>query len=491
MLAVQATFATSLTGTLKLPDGTGANGTLTFALAQQGSLSASGGCGGPLIIVPTATVSFKIVSGAVPGGASVYGNDCIAPQGTYYNVQLTDTGGNILFTDRWIVTGSSIDIGNIISVVISGTTQTLGSTGVVLFNPAGSQTINQPAGTAFIVNTQQITGTLTLPNGATCTASGCSGLLSNSVDLTSAQTISGQKTISTSLLFSGANVGSTTAAPNFIYANSNVLTPRLRIYAGTLASPTDFFQFQPNTTHELQLINAVGNTIMQVANFGDVNPLDTSWFFEGTSLFSGGQFWRSITGSDLACSGVADTLTVVRTDVTPPQLQMCLGNVTYKNTFGSDFVTTAGTQTISGSKTFTSDVLFGGSANLGSAAAAPVNGFFSGIAEAPTLRVVNGTLASPTDFFQFVPGALHQVILQNSTGSTVWSYTNNSFSLGGSAMFFAGTVFATDGVYTKAYSGSDLDCAGPVGGNGMLAIRIDTHEFQTCTSGTLRKITIP
>lgn len=158
-------FATTLTGTLKLPDGSGATGSLFFSLSQPGALSAANGCGGPLSLVPTKEIRVVVTNGTFPS-VSFYGNDCILPQGTYYNVRFTDNNGNQIFTDRWILSGASIDIGTIVSVVVSGTTSVLGSTGVVLTNPTADQVIVQPSGTAVKANTLYVSDDFQALGGA-------------------------------------------------------------------------------------------------------------------------------------------------------------------------------------------------------------------------------------------------------------------------------------------------------------------------------------
>src|ERR1035441_8876310 len=117
--------ATTLTGSMNNPDGTGANGTLVLSLSQQAALSSSGGCGGPVQIIPTYQVRIKVVAGALQSPPAIYGNDCLLPQGTYYLMQFVDSNSNLLYTDMWLVQGASQNIGSIVSVIISGTTQNL------------------------------------------------------------------------------------------------------------------------------------------------------------------------------------------------------------------------------------------------------------------------------------------------------------------------------------------------------------------------------
>jgi hypothetical protein len=177
LLSVGIAFATSLTGTLKGPDGTGANGVLSFTLSQQASLVSSGGCGGPLEILPL-RVAVTVVAGAMQSAPSLYGNDCLLPQGTYYNITFKDNQGNTIMTDRWTLSGSSVDIGTIVSVVVSGTTQLAGAPGVILTAPTTNQSVVQPSGTALSIDRLIATVSWTFPNGTVCTVSGCSGGLS-------------------------------------------------------------------------------------------------------------------------------------------------------------------------------------------------------------------------------------------------------------------------------------------------------------------------
>jgi hypothetical protein len=161
--------ATTLTGSMKGPDGTGLNGNLYLSLSQQGALLV--GCGGPIQVVPTYEVRIAVSAGSVSG--SVYGNDCLNPQGTYYNVRFVDNQGNVLMTDRWILVGSTADVGTIVSAIISGTTQTLGSNGVIIPVSTVTQTVTQSAGTRFNANYLGATNTFYLPDTGTCTNAGC------------------------------------------------------------------------------------------------------------------------------------------------------------------------------------------------------------------------------------------------------------------------------------------------------------------------------
>lgn len=208
-----AIYATNLTGTLTGPDGTGVNGILFLSLAQQAALKSTGGCGGPVEVVPgqgsavnAYSVRITVIAGVMQGSPHVYGNDCLLPGGTYYNVAVMDNNGNTLFTDKWLLSGASVDVGTIVSLVISGTTQTLGSTGYIMSVPSGNQTIAQPAGTSLSINVLGVTTSLTLPDGSVCTVGGCPTLTGNTVTLTTNQTISGQKIFQGILTVTGTGI---------------------------------------------------------------------------------------------------------------------------------------------------------------------------------------------------------------------------------------------------------------------------------------------
>lgn len=177
-LLASASFATSLTGSLKGPDGVGVTGYLYLSLSQQAALATTGGCGGPVEVVPNVQVAVQFIAGVIQGSPSVYGNDCLLPSGTWYNAVVKDRNGNVLLTDRWQLTGASVDIGTIVSMVITGTLTSFGAPGVVLTAPLATQTVTQPGGTLTKFSDLQAITQFVLPNGTICTASGCTGGLS-------------------------------------------------------------------------------------------------------------------------------------------------------------------------------------------------------------------------------------------------------------------------------------------------------------------------
>lgn len=288
IVAVRLVPATTLTGTAKKPDGTNLNGVMYLNLSQRGSLI--GGCGGPLIVLPTTIVKITVTNGSL-ASTSVYGNDCINPQGTYYNVRYIDNNGNTVFTDRWVITGSSVDVGTIVSAIITGTTQTLGSTGVVFFNPASNQTVAQPTGTVLGINLFAVTTKFTMPNGGFCDASGCTNVFTNGVTLDTAQTITGQKTFAADIKFSGSGIDINNPA-TYLWASGTAGGQALRTHFGSAVAPTDFFVFQNTAIHQLRIINSVNSNVMQFDDGG--SPV---WTWHGTHLLQG----LTGTGNAFAC----------------------------------------------------------------------------------------------------------------------------------------------------------------------------------------------
>lgn len=329
LLAVGIGNATTLVGNIRNPNGTGAYGTLILSLSQQAAQSGAGFCGGTSVVVPTYELRITVDNGSLFGLVTVIGNDCLAPQGTYYNVRFVDQQGNTYFTDRWIITGSTIDVGTIVSAVISGTTQTLGSTGVVLYTPTSSQTIVQPALTSFNINTFAVTTRLTLPDGSTCTSSGCAGVISNAVTLTGDQTIGGIKTFSNTPLFTpGTSLGSTAGPASVGYFSTSVLVPVLKLFTGPITAPTDYFTLETQATHFFNMVNSVGDSVLSFVDNGAF-VTNSTWGFRGWIAPDGGYYQRTTT-SDFNCSTLVGGQTTLRIDTTPPEFQICVGGTRYK-----------------------------------------------------------------------------------------------------------------------------------------------------------------
>lgn len=102
---------TQLTGQLKNPDGTGFNGYLYMSLAQVAAISPNNGCGGSVLAIPVTNVVIHFVNGSMVIAPKVYGSDCTLPVGIPYNVVAKDNNGNTVFTDQWLITGATQDIG--------------------------------------------------------------------------------------------------------------------------------------------------------------------------------------------------------------------------------------------------------------------------------------------------------------------------------------------------------------------------------------------
>jgi hypothetical protein len=99
--------ATNLAGTFKHPDGSPVNGKLIFLLSQPARLNDNSAQ-----IVPMVKI-FSINNGVLESGAFVYGNDVLVPGGTYYLVRLVDNNNNLLFEQKWSITGASLDLGTL------------------------------------------------------------------------------------------------------------------------------------------------------------------------------------------------------------------------------------------------------------------------------------------------------------------------------------------------------------------------------------------
>ncbi|MBI1750473.1 MAG: hypothetical protein HY234_03655 [Acidobacteria bacterium] len=99
--------ATNLTGTFKNPDGTPVNGKIIFLLSQPTRLNDQSAQ-----IVPMVKI-FSVANGVLEAGAFVYGNDVLVPGGTYYLVRLVDSNNNLLFEQKWSITGISLNLGTL------------------------------------------------------------------------------------------------------------------------------------------------------------------------------------------------------------------------------------------------------------------------------------------------------------------------------------------------------------------------------------------
>jgi hypothetical protein len=365
VLFVSGLEATTLTGTINYPNAAGVNGRLYMSLSQQAALtSCSTSPGGPLQVAPTYKVVIPVTNGAVSG--NVYGNDCMLPNGLYYNVQLQDNNGNTLMNDRWIITGSSINVGTIVSAIIDGTTGYIGSTGFVMLAPSTDQKLQQPGSTLFTINNVAVTAKLTLPDGTSCSTSGCL-VAGNVVTTNTAQTISGAKTYSTDILGAAqAKVGTQAAPFAEGWFAGQVGTSALRLVQGPTSAPTDFFaiEFNGANLHEVQLVDSSDVALFHFLGGGGYPTAHWDWlgsirpttdaqydlgFDDGatTQLYwnnifavfmwirgnlnfgpSANLFIRTITGGDADCTGVENGWLAQRVDT--HELQMCANGALYK-----------------------------------------------------------------------------------------------------------------------------------------------------------------
>ena len=102
-----AAAATNLSGTFKSPDGSFVNGKIIFLLSQPARLDDQSAQVVPMVKI------FSVTSGVLETGAFVYGNDVLVPGGTYYLVRLVDTNNNLLFEQKWSISGVNLDLGTL------------------------------------------------------------------------------------------------------------------------------------------------------------------------------------------------------------------------------------------------------------------------------------------------------------------------------------------------------------------------------------------
>ena len=102
-----AAAATNLSGTFKSPDGSFVNGKIIFLLSQPARLDDQSAQVVPMVKI------FSVTNGVLETGAFVYGNDVLVPGGTYYLVRLVDTNNNLLFEQKWSISGVNLDLGTL------------------------------------------------------------------------------------------------------------------------------------------------------------------------------------------------------------------------------------------------------------------------------------------------------------------------------------------------------------------------------------------
>jgi hypothetical protein len=133
--------ATTITGTIKKPDGTLLNGTIEFSLSQ----------GAQVISPPVFFVNFPIRCAVTNGAITsciLQGNDTISPAGTFYKTRVLDSNGRVLYgPQNYTISGASADWG---SLPVTAT--------ATLVPPTGSVT-----GNMNVTGNLTVGGTLTAP----------------------------------------------------------------------------------------------------------------------------------------------------------------------------------------------------------------------------------------------------------------------------------------------------------------------------------------
>jgi len=101
--------ATTVTGTIKDPAGTGSTGTVELKLSAPGRVA------DPALLLIQPTVKCTL-AGGVLGSCTVRGNDTITdPAGTYYCVRIVSANGQELMAGKkYIITGASFDLGAVL-----------------------------------------------------------------------------------------------------------------------------------------------------------------------------------------------------------------------------------------------------------------------------------------------------------------------------------------------------------------------------------------
>lgn len=158
------TGQTQINGNLATPDSP-AGGTFTGNISvslSRGTVTNT--CATPVQVIPFSTISIPVVNGVVTP-TNLISTDCLAPR-LPYAIQVFDASNNLVYSDNWYIpqtTTGGVNIGNLSTVQLAPAIN-VSVPGAVVINPAASQTIVQPSGTTFSVNTMSVTGTLSLTN---------------------------------------------------------------------------------------------------------------------------------------------------------------------------------------------------------------------------------------------------------------------------------------------------------------------------------------
>ena len=108
LLAAVSATATTVTGTIKKPDGTPVTGTIEFVLSQQAKATTP-----PILFAPVRTTC-AVTSGQIAAGCTVQGNDTLDPVGTYYTVRVVDTNNRaVVPAANYTIAGASVNLGTL------------------------------------------------------------------------------------------------------------------------------------------------------------------------------------------------------------------------------------------------------------------------------------------------------------------------------------------------------------------------------------------
>ncbi len=279
--------ATNLTGTFKNPDGSAVNGKLILLLSQPARLSDSSAQVVPMVKI------FSVTNGVLEVGAFVYGNDVLVPAGTYYLARLVDSNNNLLFEQKWSITGTNLDLG----------TLTPTTTGVVLPDPLIKN----------VTTTQSVQGPVTFNSGVTAFSLTLNGNLNpgsaNAYDLGSATTpwreIHAQRTNDT---FRPGTAGGTVTAPSQVPALVAITTGG-SIAAGTYYCVITYGNRNGETTASPQASIVVSGSTNRIYGIpGDFNYVTGAYkmrMYCGT--VSGGPYFLQ---TPLTVSTAIGTITV-------------------------------------------------------------------------------------------------------------------------------------------------------------------------------------
>ncbi len=139
LFAVAPLGATTVSGTIKRPDGTPINGTIEFTLSQSAKTTTP-----PVTFAPVKTTCV-VTAGAIAAGCTVQGNDTLDPAGTFYRVRVLDLNNlAVVPSANYTISGTTVDLG---SLPVTATDTLVPPTGSVTgnLNVTGNLTVGGAA----------------------------------------------------------------------------------------------------------------------------------------------------------------------------------------------------------------------------------------------------------------------------------------------------------------------------------------------------------